>query len=209
MESSEIFLRFSSRIADIISFKDATKLVVSLETKRLDKLEKSSMLKDDSGEAIVSSQNLAYRDVNSGELKFYRCVDFSVQDKKRQLLLHQNKQYCWLIAEAYEEFEDLLERLYARLGMDDYSAWTLADFGNITINDVKLKDFEWFCCRAEGKKGEPGSIMDRLSALSSSVLEIETKNIFNVNMRLALILIANLRHIIVHKGVSSQAVKNL
>lgn len=116
------------------------------------------------------------------------------------MVLHKNKQYQWLLSEAYEEFEDCLERLYAYAGYTDNNFWPLRDFGNISLNELSQKPYEWFEEQASNKKDAPSSIINKFRNTYGGLKITEVKNAFGVNLYLAITLVEFLRHIIVHRG---------
>ena len=65
----------------------------------------------------------------------------SVKDLKLSLFRHKNKQYQWLLAEAYELFEDCLEMLYAYAGYKNTDLWPLQDFGAVKFSELDSKKY--------------------------------------------------------------------
>ena len=47
---------------------------------------------------------------------FYGYKERRLEDQKRAVWRHKNKQYQWLLAEAYELFEDFIESAYGFAG---------------------------------------------------------------------------------------------
>jgi len=91
-----------------------------------------------------SLHNMAFRSAKDGERIVFGQKKLSVEDHKLSVFLHKNKQYQWLLSEAYEEFEDCLKYLYAYAGSIDINFWPLADYGNISLNELPKKPFKWF-----------------------------------------------------------------
>lgn len=120
----------------------------------------------------------------------------SLEDKKRAVYRHKNKQYQWLLSEAYELFEDFIETTYAYAGYTDRSFWPLKDFGNVSLAELEEKDFTWFVHQAKIPQRE---ILSRYRKKFPQLVYLETQNRLNINLSLAVVLIENLRHIIVHK----------
>lgn len=141
-----------------------------------------------------------FRNAATGKLIPYGHREKIALEIHNHTLLHKNKQYQWLLVEAYEEFEDFLEKTYAYLGKKDNSAWPLNDFGPTTLPELAKKDFEWHLDRATAKKGGPESILSYFKNKFHSLKSIETNNSIKINMFLAITLISKLRHVIVHKG---------
>ena len=118
----------------------------------------------------------------------------------RQVVRQKNRQYGWLLVEAYEEFEDFLERIYAWLGKHDWQAWRLGEFGNVRHAELSLQPFSWYLEAVKRKFAQdPKAILARLRELYPRLAEIEERaKPLERNLRLRVELIANLRHKIVH-----------
>lgn len=59
-------------------------------------------------------------------------------------LSHHNKQYQWLLVEAYELYAKFLKDLYVLIGFYDNDFWCASDFGDISINEITSQPKEWF-----------------------------------------------------------------
>jgi len=124
-----------------------------------------------------------------------------VEDRMKAVVLHKNKQYQWLLVEAYEAFEDYIEDVYAYAALLDINLWPCRHFGNISLSELSNKDFNWFRNRVNRiKDKDKDNILNQFRNKFNDIEEIEKTNKLNVNLRLTLILINNLRHIIVHNG---------
>ena len=200
MDLDTIWNDFSERMAEIELYYRAAKDIAKKEQQKiaeyLEYLNKNPQLKDVSS----SLHNMSFYDAITGEIRFYNFKELNPKNRYLHVLLHKNKQYQWLLAEAYEEFEDFLEKIYAYKGYKDNDFWPLKDYGNIFISDIKTKDFKWFLERAKQKKDIPHSILNHFRKRYPIIAKVENDNKLRVNLRLAVILIENLRHIIVHKN---------
>jgi hypothetical protein len=200
MELTEIWKRFTDRMAEIELFHRAAKDSAQNELKEIQEyanlLEENSALK----ELSSSLHNMMFYDARTGLARFYHHQKRSIEERVLDVLLHKNKQYQWLLAEAYEEFEDYLENVYAYCGIVDKALWPLQDYGNISLMELPQKDFPWFAEQAGKKKRIPYSILKKFRIWFPQLESIEVSNKFNVNLRLAITLIEKLRHIIVHRG---------
>jgi hypothetical protein len=76
----------------------------------------------------------------------------SIEDYIRIAHLNKNKQYQWLLVDAYEFFLIFIKRTFACAGYVDPNFWNASDFGNISISDISGKDLKWFMDKAETKK---------------------------------------------------------
>jgi hypothetical protein len=59
---------------------------------------------------------MTFYDAITGNVIFYDHKKLSIEDRYLHIFIHKNKQYQWLLAEAYEEYEDYLENIYAYYG---------------------------------------------------------------------------------------------
>ena len=148
----EILSIFSERLTDLNLYQRAANATAQVELKYLHEYVDRFCKNTNNGDSEYSLNNMYFRDLESGDNKRYGYRKSSVKDRETQILLHKNKQYCWLLAEAYEEFEDFLECLYAYMGMKDKNSWLMTDFGNITYPDLALKDYEWYLEQAKKRK---------------------------------------------------------
>ena len=148
----------------------------------------------------ISSHALYFRDARTGNHRRYHYKTFSNEERQLHVLLHKNKQYQWLLAEAYETFEDFIENSYAFIGSANSTAWPLRDYGNIFFNDLPSKQYDWYLDQAKNKNNTPTSILNIYRKKFPELKTIAASNNLNINLDLAIILIEKLRHIIVHKG---------
>ena len=77
---------------------------------------------------------------------FFGHFKSTIEDRRLSVILHKNKQYQWLLSEAYEEFEDFIEAAYAYAGYADNNFWPLKDYGNISLQDLQNKEFQSTPC---------------------------------------------------------------
>lgn len=168
--------------------QEVVKGITKEEIRKLGKLENQE----------ISSNNFYYRPLEGGELNFYKYKTTSAEERVDFLVIYKDKQYQWLLAEAYEEFEDFLENIYAHIGFKDNNLWKCNDFGNTTINDLQSKDYVWF--QEQSKQQKIKYILNRLKDVFPEIKKIDQNNAMNVNLKLAIALIEQLRHVIVHKN---------
>ena len=135
-----------------------------------------------------------------GHHKPYNSLRTSVEEQVEIVLNQKNKQYQWLLVDAYEMFEDYLESLYAAIGFLDNNFWSASDFGDISISEIKEQDLSWFQKQAIAKKGTPRSILTRFRKQVKGFETLERNNATDSDLRLTISLVENLRHVIVHKN---------
>lgn len=200
MENAEIIELFANKLSDIILFQRAVKKTAQKELKYIEEYAAQFQDKPDIVELSSSHDVMYFSDAVNGTATPYAHRVSSIEDRYLSIVLHKNKQYHWLLAEAYEEFADFLERAYAFMGYRDSNFWPMSDFGKISISDLPTKDFNWHLEHARTKRDLPHSILNRFRKQFPEIVDIETNNALNINLALAVTLIEFLRHIIVHNG---------
>ncbi|WP_202368174.1 hypothetical protein [Pseudomonas sp. MWU318] len=147
-----------------------------------------------------SVHHMIYHDLRNGRATTYGAKRLFLDDEIRSAHIHKNRHYQWVLAEAYEAFEDFLEHLYAGIGYVDIDFWPKSDFGNIDLSDLSTKDFSWFLTQVALKKNKPNSILSCFRNRFKELREIETKNHLDCHVGFELCLISKLRHLIVHNS---------
>ncbi len=131
-------------------------------------------------------------------------TSYSFEDLINTTRLHHNKQYQWLLVEAYEAFEDYLSRLYAYVGYKDHTFWFAEYFGDISRNELKIKDLKWFENCVEDDRKKPESIYKNFRKKMPLIELFEKNNPQKIDYKFKILLISQLRHRIVHtKGIIS------
>ena len=161
--------------------------------------QKLDSLSTHDAEKINSVSNFFFKKPGDGRTVFYGSRKSSANDRIKASIKRKNKHYQWLLAEAYEEFEDFLENIYAYLAFHDHDAWPLSDYGNIHLSELKSKSFEWLQNQASKKKSGP-EILNYLRTKFPQMAYIEKNNKITDDLRFTLATIEMFRHIIVHNG---------
>jgi hypothetical protein len=121
-------------------------------------------------------------------------------DKRDMLLSVKNRRYQWLLAEAYEFFEDAIEKLYAAAGYLDRDFWPLSDFGHERLSTMENLGFDDFQKKAVKKRDTPKSILavfkNRIPSLESADPEL----VYGAPVGFLVVLVEKLRHLIVHSN---------
>ena len=94
-----------------------------------------------------------------GRAIFYGFRDVTVDEAIDNLVRHTNRQHQWFLAEAYELFEEFLNRAYAYMGITSPACWPLRDFGSVQWNEAQAKDFQWYLKQSQTKKDAPLSML--------------------------------------------------
>lgn len=130
----------------------------------------------------------------------YDAKKTSIDEAIELTFLHKNKQYQWLLADAYEAYEDYLEAMYACAGFIDPLFWPEKDFESQDPSGAKSLGFQWFLEKSKNKRGAPGTIMAHFRSKLPNLAKIERNNLTNNDLRLTMCIIEKIRHIIVHKN---------
>jgi hypothetical protein len=124
----------------------------------------------------------------------------TVEQEIDALFFHKNRQYQWLLAEAYEVYEDFLEEVYAWAGKHDRNLWPMADYGNCRASDLEKLDYEFYLAQSRKKKSKPGSILSQFRSAYREMEKLERSNGTTADLRLVGVFVEKLRHAIVHLG---------
>ncbi len=199
VELKEIWAYFTDRMTEIELYRYAADKTAKTELKLIEQSTEQLKKHPDSRRLPASLHNMAFKDAESGNHVFYGHKDLSLREMRLRAVLHKNKQYLWLLAEAYEEFEDYLEKIYTYCGATDNSFWPLKDYGNITLSELSEKDYSWFYNQVKCKKEKPHSILNHFRKQYPELKEKEINNQTGMNLKLTIFMIEHMRHIIVHK----------
>jgi hypothetical protein len=144
-----------------------------------------------------SSHNPFFKSPINGEYLFIGLIKTSIEDRKKFLKHNKNRQYQWLLTEAYELYEDFLEQIYAYIAFIDPSSWPLGNYKNLFLNDLQNQDFKFFLETA--RKKDINHILKFMRKKFPKLNSLEKKNALNFDYPFFLKLIEKFRHIIVHK----------
>lgn len=141
--------------------------------------------------------NLFFRDMWQRRPIFYGFKDPSYDQLISGLAVSHNRQYQWLLVEAFELFEDFLLDAYACAGVLDDGIWTSQDLA--VIGSYAGQPASWWVVQARSLKRPPGAklILERLRQLSG-VRDIEERNAHGIDFKFVLLMIERMRHVIVH-----------
>jgi len=205
MNVEEIWSDFTQQMTEIALTRSAVK---ATSEKELADLPSQDRL-DKFGINIISAESMFFRDLITSEIVFYGHRKMSLQAHKDHIFRVKNKQYQWLLVEAYEAFERFLVKLYALLGTNRTDCWSMKDYGNITMQELEGKDFDWYFNQAKDKHNLPCSILKVIHKNDKHWDNYRIKNCLCVDINFAIIFIANLRHVIVHNQGTTNNVDDL
>jgi hypothetical protein len=200
MNIDEIYKEYCLKIAPLQMHQRSIKKITDDELKSLIKYADSIKDSKFASEFPASVDNFYFYDARDGVAKLLAFKSTSIEEKIKTTIFHKNKQYQWILAEAYEVYEDFLQNIYAYIGFNNKELWPLSDFGTVTLKELANKDFGYYQRQAQNKKDVPHSILSKLRCVLPDYAFIEVNNKLDRNIKLMIILIENLRHIIVHKN---------
>ncbi|WP_028304405.1 hypothetical protein [Oceanospirillum maris] len=200
MELEKIFKDFLEKMTQLTLLQRSADNVFMKEIKALELYKNEREKQPDIDSKYVDLHNMFFRIAGTGEHYFYSHVDRSIEEKELSTYVHKNRQYQWILAEAYEEFEDFLEGIYACAAYHNHNLWPLGDFGNIRFQEIEGKNFKWFLEQAKRKKGGPKAIIKDLKKVLPIINDAESNNSLNIDLGFAIAMIEMFRHIIVHNG---------
>lgn len=200
MNIESLFKQFTENAAQIYLYQRAIKSSTDNELKKLEEYEKSHGSIPDFENFSKSLDAMYFLVASNGENLKFSVRKRSIEEMKRDITLHKNKQYKWLFVDIYEAFEDFVENAYAYAAFIDHNFWPLSDFGNISLEELKSIDHETLLKKAKNKRNAPRSILQQFRNKVPMISKMESENALEVNLKLAVTLCENLRHIIVHNG---------
>ncbi len=152
----------------------------------------------------IALHSMFFQDATSGQPVFYGFRDIAIDQAILNLVRHTNRQHQWFLAEAYELFEEFVKHAYAFMGMNDPTRWPLRDFGGIQWDEVQCKNYQWFLAQARAKKEAPLSMLRQFRKVLPRMASVEPNNRYDCDLQVAVTLVGQMRHRIVHaKGIVS------
>jgi hypothetical protein len=153
---------------------------------------------------IFGMHNHSFRTAVTGEHFFYDFKDYTIEAQMTSLVTRTNRQYQWLLAEAYELFEDFLEHFYAAVALVNRNLWPLKDYGAMVLSELESASFETLLGQARSKREKPQSLLYPLRTKLPLLSRFESQNALKTDLWFAMNFIEKLRHHIVHtKGMIS------
>lgn len=200
MNARQIFNELTDAIGQIVIYARASKRLTRKELEELElQTESYNARKEKYPDWFSSFDKMYFECPISGELKlYYKSID-SLDDRKMKVWLHRNKNYQWLLAEAFEAYEVFLKRIYAYVAYKGAQYWPLIDFGNVKLNELEGKPYDWYL-NISMKKRETDSIIKVLREILPTFKELERKNRQGMKFYIAMKIIEKFRHLIVHQG---------
>lgn len=197
---------FLTHFADIELLERTMRDATTDQHRRL--LENRKRLVDQGLEDLSSSHhNMSFRSLSTGEHIFYHARSRTSEEIRVDLLIHQNKQYQWLLAEGYEAFEDYVEFVYAVGGILHEPLWRPAELLKLKAawgSNPSLDAYKEWAANPR-YTGDVLSKMERFRSTFPGMSAVEADSPHYPNPKFQLALIEMLRHVVVH---NSGRVKN-
>ena len=136
VEIDEIYTAFANELAELELYRSAINETTQQELNRYSEYVKQTSDTADALPPYQSRQVMIFRDPRTGEVIPYSFRESFAEDRFRIVEKQKNKQYCWLLVEAYEDFVDYIESIFAYLGKRDPNAWPMEDYGNVKLSEL-------------------------------------------------------------------------
>lgn len=198
-----IFEEFEQDVHELAFYAD---IVQKSYEKYLSEIEEHK--KNHSDVDFYSSKRPVYFDILNKNEKIISDlrVEKTLEQTSDDIFFHFNKQMQWFLVEAYEMYENFIEKLYAVMGYLDNDFWNASDFGEVQLNDIANKDENWFCEQIKKKNHKPYSII-KVFEKRFDLKQYFDKKTPNANYDFLMQLISEFRHAIVHdKGFLDKTV---
>lgn len=193
-EIQKILIKFNEKVVSANSFQSSLDSTTTAQLKDLYKVKEST--NEDDLNRLISVNNLMVHHMISGEDFFVGTTAHTIESKINELWLQHNRQNQWILAEVYESFEIFLTDLYAVLGYANFGIWKESELPKAIVP----LDLDSFAEQINNKRIMPRKIMNQLSQAVPHLKKAESGNSFkNINVRFAISVIENFRHVIVHK----------
>ncbi|MNR04074.1 hypothetical protein D3C85_1200020 [compost metagenome] len=137
---------------------------------------------------------IRYSSPSTSEEVTVKTKTYKLDDQIELNTLHKLKTYQWLLAEAYEAFEDFIEIVYADCGVRGSNLWVRPDSWK---HDGSTNLGDYYNPRRKSN-GTPYLQLKALRERSAHFRKYETRE--GNNYRIVFVLIEKLRHLIVHEG---------
>lgn len=194
---SSLWQGFSAVFLEIYNFKNAIPVITDLGQKHY---RKQKEIGEKVGTGITSVNALYFYNLFDGLATPIGGNQNTYDDMIRITVEHHNRQYKWVLVEAYEYFEDLIENLFSFLVYIDRSELTVKEreiLGEMP-NDISLNDFYAKLNNLRILK-DPEKLLNRIRNYFPEIIEIENKNGVNKHVRFEITMISKFRHVIVHQ----------
>lgn len=197
MKLNEIWDNYTARMAEVELMERAIRKNFNDVVYDISEISKNSEI-DKSKRFTIN--NMIYNNIVDGKALRYRQTYHSFSEYAFQKLVEKNKQYQWLLVESYEEYSDYLNKVYAYCGYNDNDFWLLGHYGDITMQKVQEKDYQWFLRQARRIRGGDKHIISILRDRFPEIKSVECNNCHKINYAFVISMIKQFRNVIAHTG---------
>lgn len=194
-----VFHGFAETMTQICLYQRTVKTQSDMELKEL--IEQKEIRSQRSLLSGVRSVNrMHFHKALTGELDSFGGSNQTIDECISATIIHKNKQYQWLLAEAYEAFDKFLTHSYVFLGIEQFGVWPLSDYGNNRLSDLKLMDWNARLELIKNKQSKVTHILTQLRKCFPEFAKAETSNALQINLKVLVVMCQKFRHHIVHDG---------
>ena len=104
MKTEKIYTDLTNALSNIELYRKLSKDIMQQEYERLSERAKMESERGEEYPSSESVQAMYFYDAMTGTAMPYGHSDLSAEDKLRLIATQKNRQYYWLLVEAYEEF---------------------------------------------------------------------------------------------------------
>jgi hypothetical protein len=199
MSVNSAFLSFTETMTQISLYQRAVKAQTALELKELiEQKEITTARSTLSGARSVNRMH--FYSALTGELAAFGGSIQTTDQCIQAAITHKNKQYQWLLAEAYEAFDKYLTHSYVFIGMEQFNVWPLSDYGNNRLSDLASMGWNGRLDLIKNKQSKTNHILTQLRKCYPEFARAETINALKINFRTFIVMCQKFRHHIVHDG---------
>lgn len=177
----------------------------------LEKLNKEYGVAKEQGResSITHMTNMICNDIISNQKIVIGFKDISIEERERTLALLHNRQYQWLLVEAFEAFEDWFSKLYVHVGLLDSELWGKEEFGSSTPSKISNRDIDWLIKAAKKKKLMEclRKLNKRIPSLTTTLTTRKPHDPLKIDYEFMVILVSEFRHQIVHTHGKTERVE--
>lgn len=199
MSVDSVFLDFAENMTQICLYQRTVKSQTDLELKVLFE-QKEIKSKRSIFSEVRSANRMYFHRVLSGELDVFGGSIQTVDQCIAAAIAHKNKQYQWLLAEAYEAFDKFLTHSYVFLGIEQFNVWPLSDYGNNRLSDLESMNWNARLDLIKNKPSKVSHILTQLRKFFPEFAKAELSNSLNINLKVLVVMCQKFRHHIVHDG---------
>lgn len=194
MRIKSIFEKFEQDVHELAFYADIVKESYDKYLTQIEEHKKNHPTID-----FHSSKRPVYFDILNKHEKIISDlrVDKTLDQTYDDVFFHFNRQMHFLLVEAYELYEDFIDKLYVSIGYLDNDFWNVSDFGEIQLAQIANKDENWFFEQIKKKKEKPYSIL-KVFEKRFDLKQYFDKQNPSTNYNFLMQLISEFRHGVVH-----------